>query len=32
MQAKRSPLRQFWSETRWILLGIAWLAGLLLGL
>jgi hypothetical protein len=27
----RSRMKQFWSETRWILLGIIWLAGLSLG-
>ncbi|GAG25087.1 unnamed protein product, partial [marine sediment metagenome] len=28
---KRNHLRQFWSENRWILLGLAWLVGLALG-
>ncbi len=28
---KKSRLLQFWSENRWILLGLAWLAGLALG-
>ncbi len=28
---KRPHLRQFWSEYRWILLGFAWLVGLVLG-
>jgi hypothetical protein len=26
-----SPIRQLWSETRWIVLGILWLVGLILG-
>ena len=31
MRTKQPFLRQFWSETRWILLGLAWLAGLVTG-
>ena len=31
MFKKPSYLRQFWAEARWIILGMAWLAGLLLG-
>lgn len=31
MVSKRARLRQIWSETRWILLGVIWLAGLSLG-
>jgi hypothetical protein len=31
MQFKQTRLRQLWSETRWILLGIVWLLGLILG-
>ena len=30
MFKKPSYLRQFWAQTRWIILGMAWLAGLLL--
>lgn len=31
MLNKKTSLKQLWSETRWILLGILWLAGLALG-
>ena len=31
MPLKHSHLRQLWSETRWILLGVVWLLGLILG-
>ncbi|MGC9336439.1 MAG: NAD-binding protein [Anaerolineae bacterium] len=31
MRIKRAQLSQLWSEIRWILLGLVWLAGLLLG-
>ena len=31
MRNKKTHLKQLWSETWWILLGILWIAGLILG-